>query len=96
MIEKDLFTAALLFLAGLSLGGAYFGGLWITLKHFSQWHRPFLTLGLSLVGRLAMLLAAGIGVVQWAISPPLQAILLMGLGFWLGRTLLMTRLLKMA
>lgn len=78
---------------GLSLGGVYFGGLWLTLRSLPQRRRPFVRLRISMLLRLTVLLVGGAWVVQQAIAPPLLAILLMSLGFWLSRTLLITLLL---
>jgi F1F0 ATPase subunit 2 len=88
-----LISLILLFLAGLMLGSLYFGGLWITLRRLPRWNRPFLGMGLSFLGRLAILLGGGAWLMKHPIAPPLQAILLMSVGVWLSRTLLISRLL---
>lgn len=85
----------LLVLAGLSLGGIYFGGLWMTLRRLPRWRRPFLGVGLSVGLRLGMLLGGGVWLWQHPIAPPLQTILLISFGVWLSRMLLITRLLAM-
>lgn len=83
----------LLFGAGLLLGGAYFGGLWLTLRRLPRWRHPFLLMGLSLFVRLAVLL--GVGGWLWRSSdlPPLLTVLLLSGGVWLSRLLLTARLL---
>ena len=86
-------SAIVLLLAGLSLGGLYFGGLWITLRRLSRWRRPFLSMGLSWLIRLEILLGGGAWLLQHPLAPPLETILLIGLGVWLSRTLLITSLL---
>ena len=88
-----LIGLAILLLAGLALGGIYFGGLWITLRRLPRWHRPFLGMGLSWLGRLAILLGGGAWLLQHPMAPPLQAILIISVGVWLSRTLLIARLL---
>ena len=88
----DLFRWPLLVLAGLSLGSAYFGGLWMTLQRLRRWRHPFLNIGLSFLVRLAILLGGGAWLLQHAIAPPLPTVLLLSVGVWLSR-LLMTRLL---
>ncbi|MEO1125741.1 MAG: ATP synthase subunit I [Cyanobacteria bacterium J06639_16] len=92
-MNSGLFSLALLLLAGLSLGSVYFGGLWITLRRLPRWRRPFLRMGLSLLGRLAVLLGGGAWLLQHAIAPPLAVILLISVGVWLSRTLLVAQLL---
>lgn len=87
---------ALLFAIGLGLGGAYFGGLWMTLRRCSQWRRPFLGMGLSLLGRLALLLGGGAWVLHLAMAPRLAAILAISCGFWLSRLAWAIYLLEMA
>ncbi len=82
-----------LLLAGLSLGGIYFGGLWFTLRRFHRWRQPFLGVGLSWLGRLTLLLGGGAWLIHQATAPPLVVILLISLGVWLSRMLLIARLL---
>ena len=86
-------SAIVLLLAGLSLGGLYFGGLWSTLRRLPRWRRPFLSMGLSWLIRLEILLGGGAWLLQHPLAPPLPTILLISCGVWLSRTLLMTYLL---
>ena len=44
--------------AGLLMGGLYFGGLWITVNRVVGARNPQLLLGVSFLGRFALLLAA--------------------------------------
>lgn len=82
-----------LLLAGISLGGIYFGGLWFTLRRLNRWRQPFLGMGLSWLVRLEILLSGGAWLMKQAIASPLLVILLLSLGVWLSRTLLIIRLL---
>lgn len=86
-------SAVVLFLAGLSLGSVYFGGLWITLRRLPRWRRPFLGMGLSVVLRLGLLLGGGVWLWQHPFAPPLETILLIGFGVWLSRMVLIQYLL---
>lgn len=88
-----MLNLVLLLLAGVSLGGAYFGGLWFTLQRLPRWRRPFLSVGLSLGLRLGLLLGGGAWLWQQAIAPPLATILALSAGVWISRTLLLTTLL---
>lgn len=90
-----LFSLPFLLITGLSLGGVYFGGLWMTLRRLPRQRRPFLSMGLSWCLRLAVLLGGGAWLLQHSIAPPLQTILLISIGVWLSRMLLIARLLKM-
>lgn len=82
-----------LFLVGLSLGYLYFGGLWFTLRRLPRWRRPFLGMGLSWLTRLTVLLGLGGVLLRDPIAPPLQTILLLSLGVWCSRNLLITTLI---
>lgn len=44
--------------AGLLMGGLYFGGLWFTVNRVAGARNPQLLLGVSFLGRSALLLAA--------------------------------------
>ena len=44
--------------AGLLMGGLYFGGLWFTVNRVAGARNPQLLLGISFLGRSALLLAA--------------------------------------
>lgn len=44
------------FLVGLGLGGVYFGGLWLTLKHLPKIKRPFIFVITSFFARTAAVL----------------------------------------
>ncbi|MBE9066879.1 ATP synthase subunit I [Leptolyngbya cf. ectocarpi LEGE 11479] len=83
-----------LLLAGLSLGIIYFGGLWFTLRRLHCWQKPYLWLAVSWFGRLAVLLGGGAWLLNQAVAPPLLVILLVSIGVWMGRTLLIARLLS--
>ncbi len=52
----DITAFAAAFLAGMILGGIYFGALWLTLRQLSHRRRPGLFLIASLTGRLSLLL----------------------------------------
>ncbi|MEM9905294.1 MAG: ATP synthase subunit I [Cyanobacteria bacterium P01_D01_bin.44] len=83
-----------LLLVGLLLGGLYFGGLWMTLRRVPRWRHPFLGVGVSVVLRLTMLFGLGGLLLRYPIASPLPTILIMGLGVWLSRLLLITLLLR--
>ncbi len=89
----SLISLVVLLFGGLSLGSVYFVGLWLSLRHVPRWRRPFLSMWLSLLGRLAVLLGGGALLLQQSIAPPLQAILLISVGVWLSRNLLIARLI---
>ncbi|MEM8808199.1 MAG: ATP synthase subunit I [Cyanobacteria bacterium P01_G01_bin.38] len=89
-----LINAAVLLVTGLFLGGLYFGGLWVTLHRLPRWRRPFLGIGVSVLVRLTVLLGLGGLLLRYPIAAPLPTILLMGLGVWLSRMLLITLLLR--
>lgn len=82
-----------LVLAGVSLGSIYFGGLWFTLRRLKRWRQPFLGMGVSWLVRLVILLSGGALLIKQTIAPPLLVILLLSVGVWLSRTLLITWLL---
>lgn len=88
----SLFRLLVIFLVGLVLGGIYFWGLWFTLRRLPHWQRPFLSMGLSLLTRLTVLLGLGGLLLRDPIAPPLQTILLLSLGVWCSRNLLITTL----
>lgn len=92
-ITGGVVGGGLLLLAGLTLGTVYFGGLWITLRHCRRWQRPFLGMAVSWIGRLVILLGGGAWLLKQSVAPPLLVILLISMGFWLSRMLLITRLL---
>lgn len=94
MLSVSLWHPGVLFIAGLGLGGVYFGGLWLILGRLPRWRRPFLALGLSLLVRLAVLLGVGGWLLRFSAISPLQTILLLSTGVWLSRMLLIARLLK--
>ncbi|MGI5951253.1 MAG: ATP synthase subunit I [Brooklawnia sp.] len=48
---NQLFTLALLLLAGAGLGLVYFGGLWLVVRRLAQWRHPGLVMLASLVVR---------------------------------------------
>lgn len=87
-------AAFLLVLVGFALGSLYFGGLWATLRRVPHYRYPFLSVGGSAVVRLVTLLGGGAWLVQHIPTPPLPAILLLGLGVWLSRMVLILRLLR--
>ncbi|MEM9162618.1 MAG: ATP synthase subunit I [Cyanobacteria bacterium P01_F01_bin.4] len=89
-----LISAAVLLVVGLTLGGLYFGGLWITLRRLSRWRRPFLGVGVSVLVRLTVLLGLGGLLLRYPIASPLQTILLMAIGVWLSRMLLVMLMLR--
>ncbi|MEO1400948.1 MAG: ATP synthase subunit I [Cyanobacteria bacterium J06635_1] len=89
-----LMSVAILLVAGLVLGGLYFGGLWMTLRRLPRWRRPFLGVGVSVLVRLTVLLGLGGLLLRYPIASPLQTILLMAVGVWLSRMVLITLLLK--
>ena len=74
--------------AGLGLGGAYFGGLWWTVRRLPRARRPALLTLASLVVRLALLLG-GLYAVTGGDWRALAAALL---GFVLARAVLVRRL----
>ncbi len=88
-----LVSLGLLLFAGLCLGGLYFGGLWMTLRRLSRWRYPFLGMGLSLSLRLSVLLGLSGLLLRNPIAPPLQTVLLISLGVWCSRNLLITTLI---
>ncbi|MGD1854349.1 MAG: ATP synthase subunit I [Leptolyngbyaceae cyanobacterium] len=81
-------------LVGLSLGIVYFGGLWFTLRRLHAWRKPYLWLAMSWFGRLAILLGGGAWLLNQTVASPLMVILLVSIGVWMGRTLLIARLLS--
>lgn len=89
----NLFKLLVIFSAGLALGGIYFWGLWFTLRRLPRWQHPFLGMGLSLLTRLTVLFGLGGLLLQDPIAPPLQTILLLSLGVWCSRNLLITTLI---
>jgi len=91
--EMGLFKLIALFLVGFALGGLYFCGLWLTLRRLPYWQHPFLGMGLSLLTRLTVLLGLGGLLLRDPIAPPLQTILLLSLGVWCSRNLLITTLI---
>lgn len=62
-------TFAIPFIAGFLLGLAYFFGLWWTLQRFAKTSTPSLWLGLSSLGRLALLLGGVLAVTGGAAIP---------------------------
>lgn len=92
-VEMSVFELVALFLVGFALGGLYFWGLWLTLRRLPYWQYPFLGMGLSLLTRLAVLLGLGGLLLRDPIAPPLQTILLLSLGVWCSRNLLITTLI---
>lgn len=88
-----LINLTILFLVGFFLGGLYFWGLWMTLRRLPHWRHPFLGMGLSLLTRLTVLLGLGGLLLRDSIAPPLQTLLLVSLGVWLSRNLLITALI---
>ncbi|MGF1514665.1 MAG: ATP synthase subunit I [Elainellaceae cyanobacterium] len=98
-VMKSLIPLVLLTLAGLGLGSLYFGGLWATLRRIPHCRYPFFRMGVSLVGRLAVLLGGGAWLLHTTVPhtsvPPLLAILGLSAGLWFSRTLLIMRLIRM-
>lgn len=88
----SLFAGITLFLIGLVLGGAYFWGLWFTLRRLPRWRHPFLGMGLSLLTRLVVLLGLGGLLLRYPIASPLPTVLLLSFGIWCSRNLLITTL----
>jgi F1F0 ATPase subunit 2 len=93
MLIVSLWNLGFLFIAGLGLGSVYFGGLWLTLRRLPRWRHPFLSMGLSLLLRVTVLLGVGGWLLQSSAISPLPTILLLSVGVWLSRMVLIARLL---
>lgn len=84
----DITAFAAAFLAGVILGGIYFGALWLTLRQLPHRRRPGLFLVASLTGRLGILLIAFYLILISRHWIPLLASLI---GFLIVRVLLIRR-----
>lgn len=89
-------SVIVLWLVGLVLGGLYFGGLWMTLHRLRRWPRPFLGMGLSLLCRLIVLLGLGGLFLRYPIASPFQTVLVISIGVWLSRMLLISKALSVS
>jgi F1F0 ATPase subunit 2 len=50
-MTEPILMLGVAFLTGLVLGVVFFGGLWLTLQHFTRWRHPGLWVSLSLLLR---------------------------------------------
>jgi len=89
-------SVIVLWVVGLVLGGLYFGGLWITMRRLPRWHRPFLGVGLSLLCRLIVLLGLGGLFLRYPIASPFQTVLVISVGVWLSRMILVSKALSVS
>lgn len=83
-----LLSLLLCFTAGTLLGGAYFTGLWVTVRRLPTARHPFLALYGSFLARTALLMA-GFGLLLDGRGPLLAAALA---GFLLARGILVRHL----
>ncbi len=63
MLER-IVPLILVFLAGFGLGGFYFGGLWLTVRRLPTARQPALLLMASFLGRMVVVVAGFLVVMQ--------------------------------
>lgn len=83
--ELTLWWGAVLFAAGIGLGGVYFGGLWLTVRRASTAPAAHLTVALSFLARTAIVIAG----LFWLTFGEWRQVLICLIGFLVARTALL-------